>query len=473
MPTLSTQQDLDSTHVGKRVLLRVVGADTLGTVFLPDGATFTNGDFIHFYVDSLGAGSQIEFGSSGTTPIVSQTRLYRVGQSGTIYFTGSSWQVEVSPTLEAGPPIIKPAPFDVWNTTGNVDFGQAYDHNAYIRSTAASPIVVSVFADSQWTGTAEYWMDGFAPDVGPMPTGGFATFSCHAPAGGITFAPDPGVTINTPSTLTLTKLHGTARLTKVAANEWDLFGDLDPIDPGAAQVGVYNPIFSNVRVLMHGEGTDGTATYTDASNYGHAVDGSTSSTVSVSHLHAYRGTASLHMKAAVNFGIVNQTADEWTTLGSDARPLTFEMALYLDTGATGGVIYGSPSVTGGAFGWLTATLVNLNGPSRSVRFAYNGVQTLVPISSWAFDTFNMIAFAVRGATSHEVGVWVNGIWQGSAVMADTIVTSIGLADRSLNIGRSQGNDQLIGWFDELRITEQLFLPWGANYTINPAAFPDL
>lgn len=226
MPTLFTSQNLDHTHVGKRVLLRVTDPDTLGTVMLPDGANFTNGDYIHFYVDILGTGSQIDF-DSNFAQVSTSTKLYRVGQSGTIYYTGSEWHVEASPTLMPGPPIIKPAPLDIWNIEDNADFGQADDHNWHYRSIATTPITISVLADAAWAGTAEYWMDGFQPSVGPMPVGGSTIFGCHSATGGITFVPDPGVTINTPTTLKLTKLHAKATLTKVGANEWDLAGDLD------------------------------------------------------------------------------------------------------------------------------------------------------------------------------------------------------------------------------------------------------
>jgi hypothetical protein len=229
MPTLSTSQTLGPSHVGKRIQLIVTANDTLGTVFLPDGMTFTNGDYIRFVVESLGAGSQIMFAAADATPVNAPTRLYRVGQCGTIFYTGTQWDVEISTTLEPGPPIIKPAPLGIWDINGNVDFGIADDHNYHARSTGPNPVTVTVWDEAHWTiqGQAEYWMDNFGPSIGPMPIGGAAIFGCHSAGGGITFEPAPGVTINTPTTLKMTKLHAKATLTKVAADEWDLAGDLD------------------------------------------------------------------------------------------------------------------------------------------------------------------------------------------------------------------------------------------------------
>lgn len=121
---------------------------------------------------------------------------------------------------------IKPAPVSTSPIAGNILFGSAAHHNAHLRSTAGSNVQITVQPDSYWSGTQEYWANDYNPtNPGPMPVGGSAVIGKHA-AGDITFVAAAGVTINTPDTLTLTKLHGKVTLIKVAANVWDLEGNL-------------------------------------------------------------------------------------------------------------------------------------------------------------------------------------------------------------------------------------------------------
>jgi hypothetical protein len=52
------------------------------------------------------------------------------------------------------------------------------------------------------------------------------------------------------------------------------------------------------------------------------------------------------------------------------------------------------------------------------------------------------------------------------------VTPFGPIDSELNLTRSQGNDQFLGYLDEVRVSNELFLPWGNNYTLWPSEFPN-
>lgn len=135
-------------------------------------------------------------------------------------YVGGVWQPRQLTTN------VKPAPLATSAVTDNILFGSASHHNAHLRSTSASNVQVTVQPDSYWTGTEEYWANDYNPtDPGPMPVGGSAVIGKHA-AGDITFVAAAGVTINTPDTLTLSKLHGKVTLIKVAVNVWDLEGNL-------------------------------------------------------------------------------------------------------------------------------------------------------------------------------------------------------------------------------------------------------
>lgn len=84
------------------------------------------------------------------------------------------------------------------------------DAGRYIRMTSASAVNLTVPADA----TANF------------PVGTVIQVR-QAGAGQVTFAPAGGVTINSAETLKLRKQGSTAALIKIAANSWDVTGDLE------------------------------------------------------------------------------------------------------------------------------------------------------------------------------------------------------------------------------------------------------
>jgi hypothetical protein len=105
--------------------------------------------------------------------------------------------------------------------------GSADQHHSHYRCTVTTPITFTVAPDTDFPGTAEWWDKTTVTANAPMPPGGTVLFGKHG-AGDVIIAAGPGVTINTPSTLTITKLHGKITLIKVGPNEWDLEGNLAP-----------------------------------------------------------------------------------------------------------------------------------------------------------------------------------------------------------------------------------------------------
>lgn len=166
-------------------------------------------------------------------------------------------------------------------------------------------------------------------------------------------------------------------------------------------------------------------------------------------------------------------------MGTDAHPMTLECAFYLAAGNSGMTVIGSPSLTGGGFPWLNVLLFHMNTVGSLLRLNYNGVDAdVVFLSTPAQDAWHMLAVEITGTTHHVVKVWLDGVWQGSVTSTDTITShsfsggELVNQDHYLDIGRHAGNDQWIGYLDEMRISEQSFLPDGGNYSINPDAFPE-
>jgi hypothetical protein len=126
--------------------------------------------------------------------------------------------------------IHKPRPLTTYAIPAStMDFGSSLHHNMHVRATSTVPNTITVRPDSFFTGTQAYWEQGGDPAApGPMPIGGSALFGVHG-LGAVTFVAAPGVTINYPDTLVMSKLHAKCTLVKVAANTWDLEGHLDAV----------------------------------------------------------------------------------------------------------------------------------------------------------------------------------------------------------------------------------------------------
>ena len=58
-----------------------------------------------------------------------------------------------------------------------------------------------------------------------MPIGGNVIFM-KLNTGNVNFVAAPGVTINTPDTLSISRINGKATLIKAGPNEWDLEGNI-------------------------------------------------------------------------------------------------------------------------------------------------------------------------------------------------------------------------------------------------------
>ncbi len=181
-------------------------------------------------VDSTGNGSILLNAGGSTRLAISATGSFSLngnqGSAGQVLTSGGPgapayW---AAATSTSG---VKPAPMATANSAvTSMTVGSAAHHNTHTRFTASTTVTVTVAADSNWTGSQEYWENDFNPTTpGPMPTGGNLVVSKRG-TGNVVFAAAPGVTINTPSTLTIGTQNGKITLIKVGPNEWDIEGNL-------------------------------------------------------------------------------------------------------------------------------------------------------------------------------------------------------------------------------------------------------
>ena len=234
------------------------------------------------------------------------------------------------------------------------------------------------------------------------------------------------------------------------------------------------PNFANVKLLMHAEGTVGAQTYTDSSLYHRTVLGP--STTVVDAFPVYRGSSSLHASGQVNLTarFTPGDKDEWARMGTDAHPMTLEMAIFFEGAA--GVGPGS-SDTGPGPGFWWGFTISDGGTSLDLYEDDPDPTASVPfLTPLVTGQYYAIAIQMTGSAHRVIHVWVNGIYQGTATSSRSPVTSnlVGATDdeASLDLGRANGGADFVGNLDEIRITEETFLPVGGNYSLETGQFPD-
>ncbi len=204
----------------------VVQITTGGAIYLNSSAG-TPGDVLH----SGGSGGTVYWAAPATGGASTLDQLTDVSlgfyapANGSVltYNAGSSQWVATVPAQ-----VIKPAPFTIHEifAPGTHNFGSSLHHNWSVRVISATDVVITIQPDTFWPGNEQYFINGYSPNnPGYMPDGGCILFGKHG-AGNVTFVAGPGVTINTPDTLTISRLHGKATLIKVAFNQWDLEGNI-------------------------------------------------------------------------------------------------------------------------------------------------------------------------------------------------------------------------------------------------------
>lgn len=231
--TLSgTDYTLQPTDCGKET--RVTNSTPFTNVHVPTDAEQPNIAIgMTFRVKSISSSALTIVNDSVTLNTSSALAIPQFGVVRLTKVAANEWDMDpivsaVSDTDLVPSTPIKPAPMTVSNNASTAfDFGSAADHNTSYRMTASSAITVTVRPDAFWTGPDLYYTNNFNPtNPGPMPVGGSAIFG-EVGSGVVSFVADTGVTINTPATLSINKLNGKVTLIKVAANTWDLEGNLN------------------------------------------------------------------------------------------------------------------------------------------------------------------------------------------------------------------------------------------------------
>ena len=223
-----------------------------------------------------------------------------------------------------------------------------------------------------------------------------------------------------------------------------------------------DPYFSNVSLLLFGEGVSGSTNIIDSSNNAYSL--TRSGAVQISTSVKEYGSGSIRFNGTTGDALVHNSPPvslvDWYS--SD---YTIEAWVYADSFTSWGlsipVLVGHKNLNDFTNNWSFGPIGD--GSNRLVFFYYNGIENRV-YSTVALQTsaWNHVAMTNQ---SGMIRVYVNGI--GTAAVPVSGIPTTGTATFSVN---GYNNNYLTGYVDNLRITKGV-----ARYTSNfvPSAnFPD-
>lgn len=226
-----------------------------------------------------------------------------------------------------------------------------------------------------------------------------------------------------------------------AVSEWEPSPDNAP-----------DPLFAQVLLLLMGEGSNGSTTFTDSSNYARSVSiGAASPAISTAQFKMgassiYGGSGSpelLFFRGGTEWAQDNWSWDTWIRRAAD--------------GNYHGLFYHDANL-----------IIRLRGPSDSgtyqLRVTLNGTTLLTSTSSVALNTWTHLAVTVaKVSTTYTVRLFFNGVEEASTTTTNTNM-SLRSASANASIGRhdSGGFAGLNDYIDGYRITAAT--RWTANFT---------
>jgi hypothetical protein len=229
---------------------------------------------------------------------------------------------------------------------------------------------------------------------------------------------------------------------------------------------VADPYFSSVSLLLNGDGTNGSTSFTDLSSSPKVI--TAYGTTQISTTQKKFGTASLlfdgsgdylslSANTAFNFGTGDFTVELWFNSSSFA--------------AQRGLVSTGGYYTAGMNGNWNLRITN----SSTIAFAqYNGQTEAqggwdfpipAPVTPLLINTWYHLALVKRNNT---VSVYINGVASSTTYNNTSSVSDGGVS--TVFIGRNGFDSDWWGYIDDLRITKGI-ARYTANFTPPTAAFP--
>jgi hypothetical protein len=244
-----------------------------------------------------------------------------------------------------------------------------------------------------------------------------------------------------------------------------IFGSNQKLLMGTAGYIPPDPDFANVSLLLHGDGTDGSTTFTDSSSNAFTVTGNGG--VEIDTAITKFGSGSIQFGGVDGYLSVADdaaldltgdfTIECWVYVASDAtlpRPLAIKRS----------GVASSPyllTIRGSTPNSLNASF---SGTTDGVSWQINGTFT-GGTETFSVETWTHIAAVKNGTT---VDVYVNGVSGLTLTSVPTLFSN----SEALHIGSSDsGSTGIKAHIDEYRITKGV-ARYTANFTPPTRAFPD-
>jgi len=216
----------------------------------------------------------------------------------------------------------------------------------------------------------------------------------------------------------------------------------------AAAAGPADPNFANVSLLLHGDGTNGSTTFTDSSSYNHTVTANGNAQISTTQ--SKFGGASMYFDGG---GDRLTVSDSSFTFGTGE--FTIEFWVYILSAADGEAI----ASCGSGDGSWQLRFRNRNGTIDLKIGSSTSVTSTISLNTWHH-------FAITRDSSNTARMFLNGTIDDSA----TLNTNLDQSDLRIGVNRS-GANYFHGYIDDFRITKGV-ARYTANFTPPTAPFPD-
>jgi hypothetical protein len=198
--------------------------------------------------------------------------------------------------------------------------------------------------------------------------------------------------------------------------------------------------YSNVSLLLNGNGTNGSTTFTDSSSNNHTITANGNAQISTAQ--SKFGGASMYFDGSGDYLVL---PDDQNSFNFGTSDFTLECWIY-PTGTITGNLF---SQRGSGMSWRYR--IEFQG----IDFFYgNGLDGSTPNSSVPLNTWSHVALTRNGNT---FTIWVNG--QSSAT--NTITASMNYAIPRIGTSIIYPNEAFKGYIDDFRITKGV-----ARYTSN-------
>jgi hypothetical protein len=220
-----------------------------------------------------------------------------------------------------------------------------------------------------------------------------------------------------------------------------------------------DPDYSSVSLLLHGNGTNGSTTFTDSSptpktttRFGNTQISTAQSKFGGSSI-SFDGNGDyllLNGESAFAFGIGDFTIEMWAyrTDAANNFPTLF------DTRASGEATTSRLAI------YYSGFTANLSIVCGSVGIVATGMQ----LATWYHIALSRASGSLR--------LFVDGIQQGTAV-TDTSNQGVGANRPAIGTNLNLTNDlSMKGYIDDLRITKGV-ARYTSNFSVPPAQFPDI